>query len=779
MPDCCCKFKSLKSAVVGTTLAAAAMIMGFAWIGTLQGREDPPVTARQYRIDAGPDAQFRIQERLIDAVPGDVIELAAGRFQLKRQLNVVADGITIRGQGSDKTILAFGDQISGAAGLEATGNSLTLEGFAVEDTAGNAIKVLGARGVTFRDVRTEWTGAADMSNGAYGLYPVQCEDVLIEKCTAIGASDAGIYVGQCRRVVVRDSRAERNVAGIEIENTIGADVYGNVATNNAGGILVFDLPGLQIKAGRNVRIFRNRSFANNHRNFAAPGNAVASVPPGTGIMIMATDEVEVFENEIENNQTTNLTIVDYQVTQKKMRDQTFDPTPASINVHDNRFGGGGEQPGGEIGLMLRPVLGNQFPDILVLGDGPAVAPEEPQRGLTARTLRVVDNGQIDFAYIDIATLSPGNILLGKVALNRDVERFTAQLEPLAATTTAPHPTPSRDGNPAVEIYRSVPKKLSEYGLFVGNGATQEPTPGVVRYELNTPLFSDYAVKDRFIKIPEGTQIDYRETDVFEFPVGTVIAKTFAYANDLRDLDAGRRLIETRIEVREESGWYGFSYLWNDEQTEATLALGGSEVDVSWIHTDGEERSLTYEVPNANQCLSCHSNQKDYVPIGPTAVNLNRDQVYGDGRENQLAHLVRLGWLADHPPVENGRLASVGKLPEFDDASSGTIEERARAWLAVNCAHCHNPAGTARTTGLDLRLAQNDPGKLGVWKVPVAAGHGSGGREYDIVPGKPHESILTYRLESNDPSIAMPNVARQLVPEDAVSLIHEWIAKMEP
>ena len=322
---------------------------------------DASLQVRTYTIAPSDDVQFALQARLIDAVPGDVIQLAAGRYVLHRQLDVVADNVTIRGEGSDKTVLTFKGQTSGGQGIEATGNNFTIEGLAVEDTAGNAIKVLGSHNVTFRDVRVEWTGEPSSANGAYGMYPVQCQNVLLENCTAIGASDAGLYVGQCQNVVVRSCRAERNVAGIEIENTINADVYENVATNNSGGILVFDMPGLQLKAGRNVRIFRNQVVANNHRNFADPGAIVASVPPGTGVMVMATDHVEVFDNQIDQNQTASVTIVSYLAMDKRISDKTFDVIPEFISIHDNRISGGGTNPAGMIATLLNRSWAKRFP----------------------------------------------------------------------------------------------------------------------------------------------------------------------------------------------------------------------------------------------------------------------------------------------------------------------------------------------------------------------------------------------------------------------------------
>jgi parallel beta-helix repeat protein len=262
------------------------------------GGESVAFAPQVHVVPPSPHAHHEIQERIIDSLPGDVIQLEAGRYQLPRQIDVAAAGLTIRGRGPNETVLSFKGQVDGGQGIEATGDGFTLESLAIEDTAGNAVKVLGATDVTLRDVRVEWTGPPSPDNGGYGLYPVQCANVLIEKCTAFGASDSGIYVGQSRRVVVRECRAERNVAGIEIENTIDADVHDNIATNNTGGVLVFDLPGLQIKAGKNVRVFHNEVVDNNHRNFADAGSVVSNVPQGTGVMVLAMDHVEVFDNRI-------------------------------------------------------------------------------------------------------------------------------------------------------------------------------------------------------------------------------------------------------------------------------------------------------------------------------------------------------------------------------------------------------------------------------------------------------------------------------------------------
>ena len=724
-----------------------------------------------YRLQPGPELGYKIQELLVKAVPGDVIEFGEGKFSLTRQIDIATDNITLRGQGPDRTILSFLGQSSGGQGIEATGNNLVIEQLAVEDTAGNAIKVIGSRNVTFRHVRTEWTGPAQSSNGAYGLYPVQCSNVLIDSCIAIGASDSGIYVGQSRDVIVRGCRAERNVAGIEIENTVNADVYDNLATNNTGGILVFDLPGLQLKAGRKVRLFHNQVLANNHRNFAAPGNIVALVPSGTGIMIMATDQVEVFENAIQNNQTASVAIISYLISGKKLDDSSYDPYCKSISLHNNQISGGGTHPDGQLGNLLAPVLGVPLPDILFDG---AVNPQLLVDGKLpeANRISIVNNGQATFADFKLLALNPIAIAQGSYKADRDSTQYQIERASLPPVELSQHDSPSPSADKTVVAYRTAPKLLSEFGLFRGDGSEQQPADGVTPYDLNTTLFSDYTNKYRFIKLPAGKSIQFTADGVLEFPEGSIIAKTFAYPVDATDPSKGEQLLETRVELLRDGQWFGYSYAWNEQQTEAALLLGGGQRQVSWIHHDGKQITYDYEIPNANQCLNCHSKNKTYVPIGPTARNMNRDHVFAEGKVNQLSYLANKGCLVGLPTD-----AELERLPSAFEAESGTLDQRARAWLDVNCGHCHNPAGTARTSGLDLQYDQPEPVKFGVWKPPVAAGHGSGGHEYDIVPGEPEKSILLFRIESNDPSIRMPSVGRGLAPAEAVALIRDWISAM--
>ncbi|SFR93022.1 parallel beta-helix repeat-containing protein [Dyella sp. OK004] len=313
--------------------------------------------------------QAKLQQQLLDAKPGSVIEIPAGHYSLKRGLSLRTDGVTIRGAGKDKTVLSFKGQVVGPEGLLVNANDFTIENLALEDTKGDALKINQGKNITIRGVRVEWTGGPQTTNGAYGLYPVKTENVLIEDSVVIGASDAGIYVGQSRNIIVRHNRAEQNVAGIEIENSINADVYENVATHNTGGILVFNMPNLS-QAGKATRVFKNQVIENNLGNFAAKGAAVASVPAGSGVVVNSNDKVEIFDNDVANHQTANVIISSYFSTNyynTKGVAADYNPYPKGIYVYDNRFKGGGESPDGMKLKMLKTAvygMSGKFPDVL-------------------------------------------------------------------------------------------------------------------------------------------------------------------------------------------------------------------------------------------------------------------------------------------------------------------------------------------------------------------------------------------------------------------------------
>ncbi len=309
-----------------------------------------------------------------------------------------------------------------------------------------------------------------------------------------------------------------------------------------------------------------------------------------------------------------------------------------------------------------------------------------------------------------------------------------------------------------------PTKLSAWRLFTGQLADLLPNERVVPYDLNTPLFSDYATKYRFVWMPPGTSAVYNPSEAFEFPVGTILSKTFAYPNG-----NGRRLIETRLLVHGSSGWATLPYVWNQAQTEAILDIAADPTVVQWTHPSGEKLTIDYVIPNVNQCKECHEKSKTNIPIGPKARNLNKDYDYAEGRSNQLAYWSRIGYLKGAPPPEQAPRAAV-----WDDPASGSLEARARTYLDVNCAHCHRPEGTANTSGLYFTPDVADPMRLGVCKVPVSAGHGAGDLRFDVVHGKPEESILFRRMDSVTPKVMMPELGRTLVHREGVALIREWI-----
>ena len=322
-----------------------------------------PVFAAVQIIQPSLNAYEEIQEALILAEPGDIIRLTSGTYNLEDSLSLDVDNVQIEGEGMNQTILDFKNQQSGAQGLSVTSDNVTLQDFSVQDAKGDAIKVKGVTNIKFLRVKTEWTDGPKSENGAYGLYPVESKNVLIDGCVAIGASDAGIYVGQSQNIIVRNSRAEFNVAGIEIENSYYADVYNNVATNNTGGILIFDLPSLPQQGGHHVRVFNNKSVGNNTDNFAPEGNIVGEVPRGTGIIIQANSDVEIFNNIIGDNDTVNIAVVTYG---NDTDDEEYYPHPKSIQIHGNEFGPTGYNPDtskGELAQILFDLSGGDMPDI--------------------------------------------------------------------------------------------------------------------------------------------------------------------------------------------------------------------------------------------------------------------------------------------------------------------------------------------------------------------------------------------------------------------------------
>jgi uncharacterized repeat protein (TIGR03806 family) len=374
----------------------------------------------------------------------------------------------------------------------------------------------------------------------------------------------------------------------------------------------------------------------------------------------------------------------------------------------------------------------------------------------------------------------------------------AALGALALIGCAPEPRPVHffaDGRPS---------KLSDWQVLYLDGGNLALNDGVVPYDLNTPLFSDYAHKLRTIWMPRGRSAKYSADGGFEFPVGTIITKTFYYPRPLaatrdqkavartydqsadfggdrhRDRERGLKLanvhlIETRILVRRAAGWEALPYVWNSAQTEAVLARTGDAKPLELVSDDGSREKFTYVVPNENQCAGCHVvdlKTKEIAPIGTKARHLNRAYEYPAESENQLAHWTKLGILTG---VSD--LSGAPKNADWRDAAQ-PLDARARAYLDINCGHCHNAKGPANTTALDLTIFGASDRFLGVCKPPVAAGRGTGDHIFDIVPGKPQDSILPYRMLSSEPGVMMPEQGRTTTHVEGVLLIEQWIAALQ-
>ncbi len=331
------------------------------------------------------------------------------------------------------------------------------------------------------------------------------------------------------------------------------------------------------------------------------------------------------------------------------------------------------------------------------------------------------------------------------------------------------------GNVNLGSYEKPFEKLSDYHFFKGEMNLLQPNERVLPYDLNATLFTDYAHKARFVFVPKDATVAYQENDALDLPVGACYIKNFYYPFDFRDETKGKKIIETRLLIHRKNGWEALPYIWNDEQTEAMLGIAGDIKDVNWIDESGTKNEIDYVIPSKNQCKSCHWNNAvaGISPIGPKVRNLNKNFAYADGTENQIAKWTKVGFLKG-APTDGSELP---KLVNYNDTSED-LNDRARAYLEINCAHCHKPTGPAYTSGLFLNIENESPEHLGICKSPVAAGKGTGGFLADIVPGNHAASILPYRIASNDAGIRMPEIGRSIVHKEGVALINAWIDSMQ-
>ncbi|NQD92641.1 hypothetical protein HP532_08250 [Pseudomonas sp. CrR25] len=336
-----------------------------------------------------------------------------------------------------------------------------------------------------------------------------------------------------------------------------------------------------------------------------------------------------------------------------------------------------------------------------------------------------------------------------------------------------------------------PEKLSDWGLLQRADGYLRPAVETLPYDLNTPLFSDYAHKLRSLWLPTGTAARYAE-EGFDYPLGTLMSKTFYYPTDaegqLRQQPSDERhpqrglaldrvhLVETRILLRQRDGWVALAYVWDAAQQEAYLEWAGASVPLRLVDERGRGLAVDYQVPDANQCAGCHEESagQGVRPLGPKARHLNKNFVYADGTRNQLQHWQRSGRLVGLP----ADLAGVPRNARWPrPRGDESLQAQARSYLDINCAHCHNARGPARTSGLLLDSATAVGIRYGLCKQPVAAGKGSGDRRVDIHPGRPEQSVLIYRLHSRDPSVMMPELGRSTVHREGVDLLTRWIASL--
>lgn len=819
-------------------------------------------------IEAGENLTTRIQEALINAQSGDVIVLPEGNFKMDSTLlfdgdvdgdGVFAKNITIKGYGMDKTILDFSEANSGDGIFVQNAVNIIIEDLAANEAKANGIKLKNTNGIILRRVATIWDGELDQDNGAYGLYPVECENILIEDTYVRGSADAGIYVGQSEYIVVRRNIAKENVAGIEIENSKYADVYDNEAFGNTGGILVFDLPINNDRYGSSVRVFNNKVYDNNTHNFAnASANpaGVHIVPPGTGVIILSTRDVEIFNNEISNHDTLGITISSFHIAEPDVSsfvgnyampgqaiEDGWRATPRNVYMHNNTITNTGAKPNGYLieDLIQGYVLTRgAMPGILYDGIGEMLANSGAAQQLGLREMPFAEDGSDNICAQNNTGASVGRLVAnGNVAMNPFDFLYEAEQNELMNCAQLSLPvhtvtfgdeifgcgvdddTEGCDGGNIVGGGGSIGDgegglvgdgdvslceasttgvnwsaltgancpNLSDYNLFAdATNPAGEANSGGVPYDLNTPLFTDYASKYRYVFVPEGEKAQYHATESFEFPVGTVISKTFALpANtDNRGLE-NEDLIETRLLIRRETGWTALPYVWTADKSDAVLAKAGS-IQGKTVNHKGSELTFDYVVPSINQCKQCHQYKADdnsnavFVPIGPKARHLNKEYSYSDGAANQLTKWTAQGILEGVPA-----LSEVDAQPIYDDANVGDIPsmtdeelmKAAKGYMDINCAHCHRPEGNASNTGLKLeywRPYDEDGGfSHGTCKSPIAYGGGNLG--YDVVPGNPEESITHFRMASTEPGDRMPEIGRSLSHDEGVALIHEWIKRL--
>jgi len=812
-------------------------------------------------VAAGPDFETDFRTAVLTATPGTIIQLAPGRHVMNGTITVETSHVIVRGAGmvlpaADGsydtscpgspgehcgTVLDYLGQGFGSQGILVFGDHFAIEHLTILNTRGDGVKTQDTTGSRFAFVHVNWPDVPDLlDHGAYGLYPAEGVDVHVFACDVRGVRDAGIYVGQSDNIVVEYSHVAGNVIGIELENTKNGEVRYNVATGNTAGIAIFDLPNLKESYG--TRVYRNQIFDNDTPNFAA-GGIISLLPAGTGLIVIGSKDVEIFENDIWGNDTVNAVVASFQISLEAIDDPDYDPYATKVYLHHNRFGPGGgnpvqfgalvqqilqgfcaslplaeaqANPGCQVppscngGLCVQPVppdivFGGWIDPDRFLPDCASVADGEPcaDAGLVPQLLRVAPqhrncaqhNGDVLVATLNgFQGTQPGVDFY-------DASYWDCGHEPrLPVRIPDPTEPPDVDGGLTPEerdllcegagedattvnwdAFAANCLYLDQYRLFQEGDPRGTPQDGGFGYDLTTPLFSDYADKDRFIFLPpdaggERQPMEYSADGVFALPVGTIISKTFSF----QDPDGGMDLVaETRLLIHRSDGWEGLPFIWNHQTGRAELAIAGGVIqDVAVRDPSGTTHVFDYPVPDMAQCGTCHFGATGDDPIGPKARLLNRP--FG-GAANQLVQYVAEGILVDgayDALPASPTPAAFDRIPVFDDPADGTLEQRAKGYLESNCAHCHNQDGRAGFTSLHLTWDHPIDVEYGICKRPIAAGGGAFTDEFDarvdIEPGDHGRSILWRRMESADPAKMMPELSRVLVHQEGLDVVGEWI-----
>lgn len=913
---------------------------------------------RVFHIEPGDRATEQMVSAMIQLRPGDVMEFGCGYFDLYHGLLIQAtEDVEIRGCGKNDTVLNFrqSDNVTGLEALNVRG--ITVKDLTILDSPGDAFKLKGVKWGTLLGVRAMWSGGGEPINrenfrerlqvqctqppmnegdptpdyvpssasGRYGIYPVESENILVADSESIGASDAGIYVGQTNTAIIRNSRAAYNVMGFEIENVQGGEYDSNLAECNTGGFLIYDLENITQYGDTSVML-NNVARNNNTYNFAHSG-LVSAVPRGTGFITLGYDNIEVYSNLFENHSTAAIIHTSYELIDGKGKtsDKKLDPYTEGLHIHGNVMKNSGYSlPApdlqkvlveGEVETVLptligvkniarpgqgahivwdglldeldedcpypvdangqpvprkdngKPIHTNQHPNPQCVynaykfdANGNRKLPEWGScihdNDLSSDSLAYMNfHGtrglELLFAVVDadagvLSWDGLQSILTGPTEFfaDSDIEqhnceaRYGSTLASLPRVTIPPF-EPSGGIDPAFseEFVKQLCEgpveegrinrpalavdcpRLGQYNLFEDvEEPRSQPNEGGVPYVLNTKLFSDYATKYRVAFIPPGTKAVYVDgqgggnvNGTIHFPVGTVLAKTFAFTDEAQRTES---LVETRLLIKRmaESGkpyWAGLAYSWSisgDGDAVATLVPGGETRSVSWHYTNQQTGKLmvgatdSYAIPNANQCITCHANddlEAGAAPIGPKPRNLNRPYrpesgfmgLQGQGgfpQVNQLKAWADRGLLTNLPATSidgRGIATSIERLPHWEvpgdsGATAGSaedIEKRLRAYMEVNCQHCHNDKGAASNTGYYLDHYRAIDAGYGICKKPTATGGGSCGRQHVVVPGAPSDSIVSCRLEeATDPQRKMPPIAKSVTHQEAVQLLDTWI-----